>query len=123
MVFLVVGLSYLLGSIPTSIIVGRIFFGKDPRQHGSLNAGGTNAFRVFGWEAGTVVTFIDIGKGVVATLLISRLAAGSIPTDIARLLSGCSAILGHIWTVFAGFRGGKGSGLPPGCSSVFIQLH
>ena len=110
---LVVVVSYLLGSVPTSIIVGRLFFGKDLREIGSGNAGGTNAFRAFGWKGGVPTILVDIGKGAAATLLVSQLPAAlslaaSVPTEVLRILAGCAAVIGHIWTVFAGFRGGKG---------------
>lgn len=111
---LILALSYVVGSFPTSIVLGKIFFGTDIRRHGSGNAGGTNAFRVFGHAAGVVVIVIDIAKGVAAVLLIARLPtfgaidAPLLPADAAALLAGCAAVVGHIWTVFASFRGGKG---------------
>jgi len=112
---LVVVLSYLAGSIPTSIIIGKIFFDKDPREHGSGNAGGTNAFRVFGWKAGIAVIIIDVGKGAVASLLISRIGiGGAMPFPSVQLLAGACAVVGHIWTAFASFRGGKGVGTAAG---------
>jgi glycerol-3-phosphate acyltransferase PlsY len=110
-------LSYLLGSIPTAIIVARCRRGIDIRQFGSGNAGGTNVFRVLGWKAGTFVVVADIAKGLAATMLVSRLMYGPIPFEnrtpfddftLVQIIAGCAAILGHIWTVFAGFRGGKG---------------
>ncbi|MDH4069376.1 MAG: glycerol-3-phosphate 1-O-acyltransferase PlsY [Ignavibacteria bacterium] len=110
-------LSYLVGSIPTAIIVARCRRGIDIRQHGSGNAGGTNVFRVLGWKAGTFVVLADIGKGLVATMFVAQLMYGPIPFQnvtpfddftLVQIIAGCSAILGHIWTVFAGFRGGKG---------------
>jgi glycerol-3-phosphate acyltransferase PlsY len=110
-------LSYLVGSIPTSIIVARCRRGIDIRQYGSGNAGGTNVFRVLGWKAGTFVVLADIAKGLIATILISRLMYGPIPFEnrtpfddytLVQIIAGCAAILGHIWTLFAGFRGGKG---------------
>lgn len=114
-VALIVALSYLAGSIPTSIIVGKLFFGKDPRSLGSGNAGGTNAFRIFGWKGGVPTVIVDVGKGVVATLLVSRLPAPpSLPHELVQILAGCAAVIGHIWTVFAGFRGGKGVGTAAG---------
>jgi glycerol-3-phosphate acyltransferase PlsY len=101
--------SYLLGAIPTSIIVGRLFFGKDPRGLGSGNAGGANAFRVFGWKGGVPTVIVDVAKGTAATLLVSRIPAGGLlPHELVQIIAGCAAIAGHIWTVFAGFRGGKG---------------
>lgn len=99
-------------------MVGRIFFGRDPRDEGSGNAGATNTFRVFGWKAGVPVMLIDIGKGAAAVLLVSQLALvqeiARLPLDEAitiqliRFLCGVAAVAGHIWTVFAGFKGGKG---------------
>lgn len=110
-------LSYLVGSIPTAIIVARCRRGIDIRQHGSGNAGGTNVFRVLGWKAGSFVVLADIAKGLIATMLVSRLMYGPIPFEnrtpfddytLVQIIAGSSAILGHIWTLFAGFRGGKG---------------
>ena len=110
-------LSYLIGSVPTAIVVARCRRGIDIRQYGSGNAGGTNVFRVLGWKAGVFVVVADIAKGLIATVLIARLMYGPIPFEnktpfddftLVQIIAGCSAILGHIWTVFAGFRGGKG---------------
>ena len=95
-------LSYLAGSIPTSIIVARSRRGIDIRQHGSGNAGGTNVFRVLGWKAGVFVIVADMAKGLVATMLISRLMYGPItfenktPFDdftVVQIIAGCAAIL------------------------------
>jgi len=110
-------LSYLVGSIPTSIIVARKVRGIDIRHFGSGNAGGTNVFRVLGWKAGLFVIVMDMAKGLIATMLIARLMYGPIPFQnrtpfddftVVQIIAGCSAILGHIWTLFAGFKGGKG---------------
>ncbi len=104
-------LSYLAGSFPTSIIVGKITKGIDIREHGSGNAGGTNAFRVLGWKAGLFVSLVDIAKGTFATLVISRIHFGTVPFEnpsIVMILAGMCAILGHTYTIFAGFKGGKG---------------
>ncbi len=110
-------LSYLVGSFPTAIIVARKVRGIDIRQHGSGNAGGTNVFRVLGWRAGVFVIVIDMAKGLIATMLIARLMYGPIPFEnrtpfddftVVQIIAGCAAILGHVWTLFAGFRGGKG---------------
>lgn len=110
-------LSYLVGSIPTSIIVARSRRGIDIRQHGSGNAGGTNVFRVLGWKAGLFVIVADMAKGLFATMVIARLMYGPIPFanktpfddfTVVQIIAGCAAILGHIWTLFAGFKGGKG---------------
>ena len=104
-------LSYLAGSFPTSIIVGKITRGIDIREHGSGNAGGTNSFRVLGWKAGLFVSLVDIAKGTFATLVISRIRFGTAPFEnpsIVMILAGICAILGHTYTIFAGFKGGKG---------------
>jgi len=110
-------LSYLIGSIPTSIIVARKARGIDIRHYGSGNAGGTNVIRVLGWKPGLFVIALDMAKGMVATMLVARLMEGPIPFSnatpfddftVVQIIAGCSAILGHVWTVFAGFKGGKG---------------
>jgi glycerol-3-phosphate acyltransferase PlsY len=114
---IIVILSYLVGSIPTSIIVAKRARGIDIRQFGSGNAGGTNVFRVLGWRAGTFVILMDIAKGLIATMLIARLMYGPFPFEnttpfddftLVQIIAGCAAILGHVWTLFAGFKGGKG---------------
>ena len=113
----IVVLSYLVGSFPTSIIVAKLGRGIDIRNHGSGNAGGTNVARVLGWQAGVLVILVDIFKGYVATMLIPNLMYGPIPFNnrtpfedytVIQIITGCSAILGHVWTAFGGFRGGKG---------------
>jgi acyl phosphate:glycerol-3-phosphate acyltransferase len=107
--------SYVIGSIPTSLIAGKTLKGIDIRQFGSGNAGGTNAFRVLGWKAGLTVTLIDILKGIVAAVSVVAYfrhhPLGTFPdiNEVAlRLLAGMSAVIGHVFTLFAGFRGGKG---------------
>lgn len=104
-------LSYLAGSIPTSIIVCRVLKGTDIRKHGSGNAGATNCFRVMGWKAGMFVVAVDIFKGFAATEWISRLnIAGGGPEAgmVVPILAGAAAIFGHCFTIFARFKGGKG---------------
>ncbi len=110
-------LGYLAGSIPTSIIMGQITRGIDIRDYGSGNAGGTNAFRVLGWKAALVVVLADIFKGWFAAAVIARLtfggALGELPTsdqNLVAILCGTAAVLGHTFTLFARFRGGKGVG-------------
>ncbi|MBE9910716.1 glycerol-3-phosphate 1-O-acyltransferase PlsY [Enterococcus mundtii] len=95
--------AYLLGSIPSGVWVGKIFFKKDIREHGSGNMGTTNTFRVLGKTAGTVVLFMDILKGTLATALpvIFRV------TSVNPLWFGVCAILGHTFPIFAKFKGGK----------------
>lgn len=119
----VLALSYLLGSFPTSIVVGKVFFRRDIRMEGSGNAGGTNTFRVFGWKAGVLVVLVDVGKGIAAALLVSRLAADTVlPPDAVRLAAGTAATIGHVWTVFAGFRGGKGVATAAGTLAATAPL-
>jgi len=104
-------LSYLLGSIPTSLLVVRIISGLDIREHGSGNAGATNVYRLLGIGPAVVVGLIDVGKGVLAALVVSHLQVGApapVSTVLLQLLAGGAAVIGHVWTVFAGFRGGKG---------------
>jgi len=103
-------LSYLVGSIPTAIIAGKVLRGIDVRQFGSGNAGGTNAFRVLGWKAGLFVSLFDVAKGTFATAVISqiRFDAPIVSPTLLMILAGLCAILGHTFTILAGFKGGKG---------------
>ncbi|HUI28573.1 MAG TPA: glycerol-3-phosphate 1-O-acyltransferase PlsY [Candidatus Acidoferrales bacterium] len=114
---IVVLLSYLLGSVPTSIIITKALKGIDIRNYGSGNAGGTNVIRVIGWGPGVFVILFDAMKGFLAAVVLSRLFYGNFPLDnatpfsdftVVQIIAGISAILGHTWTVFAGFKGGKG---------------
>jgi len=113
---LMIIISYLVGSIPTAIIYGKVSRGIDVRQHGSGNAGATNVFRVLGWKAGLVVLLIDMAKGLLATLWIYKLGSdsGIENIELVKIIAGMSAVLGHIWTIFAGFKGGKGVGTGAG---------
>jgi len=112
-------LSYLAGSIPTAIMASRLVLKDDIRHHGSKNAGATNVFRVMGWKPALVVVLIDIGKGVAAVLLVTQLGATPLSPVLLKIVAGLAAIIGHIFTVFAGFRGGKGVGTAFG---VLISL-
>ncbi|MBS1651461.1 MAG: glycerol-3-phosphate 1-O-acyltransferase PlsY [Bacteroidetes bacterium] len=110
MVILTILLAYLLGSIPTAVWVGRFFYGIDVREFGSGNAGATNTFRVLGRKAGIPVLLIDITKGTLAVSLsyFSTYEAYSNNFIALQLGLGVAALLGHIFPIFAGFRGGKG---------------
>lgn len=99
---LIIVLAYLLGSIPSGLIIGKAFFGKDIREHGSGNLGGTNSFRTLGVKAGMVVTIMDILKGTAAVLLPVLFES-----DLHMLIAGVAAVIGHMFPVFANFRGGK----------------
>lgn len=109
-------LSYLAGSIPTAILTGRILKGIDIRNYGSGNAGATNVFRVLGWKAGLFVLLFDMAKGLAATVLIYKIASGSVVPDVVllQIMAGLGAVFGHIWPVWTGFRGGKGVGTGAG---------
>jgi glycerol-3-phosphate acyltransferase PlsY len=104
-------LAYLIGSIPTSVWMGRLFFNVDIRNHGSGNAGSTNAIRILGWKAGIIVLIFDMFKGWLAVNLI-HLTQFYIPETgkfiTFQLMLGVAAILGHIFPIYVGFRGGKG---------------
>ncbi|MDD3807812.1 MAG: glycerol-3-phosphate 1-O-acyltransferase PlsY [Candidatus Marinimicrobia bacterium] len=102
----IVVLSYLIGSFPTALLVGRLVKGIDIRTMGSGNMGATNVFRVLGAPAGIVTLIVDVFKGFAATYWVSRLGSGD-PVGL-KILAGFSAILGHTFTLFAKFRGGKG---------------
>jgi glycerol-3-phosphate acyltransferase PlsY len=107
-------LAYLCGSIPTAVWIGQAFFNIDVREYGSGNAGATNTFRVLGKKAGIPVMLIDILKGWTATNLAFMIgvtttgAYHSVPFTNYQLALGIAAVMGHLFPVFAGFRGGKG---------------
>lgn len=131
-------LAYLLGAIPTALWVGRLFYHLDIRQHGSGNSGATNTFRVLGKRAGTGVLTFDVLKGFGASFLAYALLRGNLigGGDLIKyqLGLGLTAALGHIYSVFAGFKGGKGVatllgvvlGLAPlpaaGCVVIFLTV-
>jgi len=97
--------SYLMGAIPPSYPLSRLFAGIDLRQHGSGNLGATNLYRVLGWKYAIPAAAIDIAKGTVPVLLFAPQASGS---QLFALACGVAAILGHVFSVFVGFKGGKG---------------
>lgn len=111
-------ISYLIGSIPTSLWVGKIYKKIDLRKHGSGNLGATNTFRILGWKAGLVVSLIDFSKGFASAYYVSRIAYefGSIPTVFSgwetdvfvMIFAGLFAVLGHMFPLYAHFKGGKG---------------
>lgn len=102
-------IGYLLGSINTSIIVGKLFHGKDVRELGSKNAGATNTLRTLGKKAAALVLAGDIIKGVLACF-IGRYLVGQWPGDVwlGMYVAGFAAVIGHNWPLYFGFRGGKG---------------
>ena len=109
--------AYIFGSIPTSYIMGKLIKGIDIRDFGSGNVGATNALRILGTKVGIFTLIIDIGKGFIA-VTIARFIIEE-PTDLILILTGLFAILGHIFTIFLKFKGGKGVATSAG---VFIAL-
>lgn len=124
-VVLLLLVAYLLGSIPSAVWLGKWFHGIDLRDHGSGNAGATNAFRILGKPTALAVLILDMGKGMAAVAL-----AGLISTQIAnkevlmlyQLLLGFVALTGHVFPVFASFRGGKGIATLTGIVAVLFPL-
>ncbi len=128
--------SYLVGSFPTAVVVSRLFFGFDIRTRGSGNMGSTNAFRVLGWKWGIVVQIVDVLKGVFAVTVVAHMMVGQVlpftnytpfeDITVVRLIAGTSAVLGHIFSIFVGFRGGKGvntaAGMLVGIAPVEIAI-
>lgn len=98
-------LAYVIGSIPSGLWIGKLFYNTDIREHGSGNLGGTNTFRTLGKKAGMIVTIMDILKGTAATLLGTLTFFES--TNVHPLILGIIAVVGHMYPVFANFRGGK----------------
>ena len=107
---LLLTLAYLIGALPFSILAGKLLKGIDIREHGSGNAGATNTFRVLGKKAGIPVLFLDVLKGFLAVSLAHYSQFGS-DTEMfinISLAYGIAAVLGHVFPVYVGFRGGKG---------------
>ena len=118
-------LSYILGSLPTAYIFGRLTRGVDLRQHGSGNLGATNAFRVLGKGTGTLVLLLDIAKGTAAVLLAGMVffdPQGGLSEPVYLCLSAVCAVAGHNWTIFLGFKGGKGIATSLGVLIAFSIL-
>jgi acyl phosphate:glycerol-3-phosphate acyltransferase len=110
-------LSYLAGSIPFGLIVGKLAKGIDIRKYGSGNLGSTNVSRILGFKYGLIVQIGDIVKGLIAPLVIAHIFYTRSPFHdyipindytFIQIIAGIAAVCGHIWTIFAGFRGGKG---------------
>ena len=114
-------LSYFIGSIPPSIIAGKLLRGIDIRDYGSGNAGATNTVRVLGFKVGFIVGLIDVFKGFFCTYFFARWWGEGTGISIVmfQILCGLTAVLGHVFTIFASFKGGKGVNTALG---VFIGL-
>jgi glycerol-3-phosphate acyltransferase PlsY len=114
-------IGYILGSVPSAVWIGQSFHETDVREHGSKNAGATNTFRVLGWKTGLIVLLLDMLKGYGA-LLISQRLFDLQPQDTILVLAGAAAVLGHIFPLFAQFRGGKGIATLAGIGIALFPL-
>ena len=115
--------AYLLGSIPSAVWTGKLTKGVDVREHGSKNAGATNTMRVLGVKIGIPVLLIDVFKGFVAVKLAffaPAIEAGTESFVTLQLALGAFAVIGHMFPIFAGFRGGKGVATIVG---ILLALH
>ena len=108
--------AYLLGAVPSSYLLARWMAGVDLREHGSRNVGATNLYRLLGWKAAIPAGAFDLAKGAVPTLLAARLGAGP---PWWPFVVGLAAVLGHVYSPFVGFKGGKGVATATG---VFLAL-
>ena len=108
-IFLTVLMSYILGSIPNALIIGKMFFNKDIRKYGSGNLGGSNTGRVLGKKVGLLVMILDILKAVIAVFLTKVIISNTNPDllNLSIYLSSAFALIGHCYTCFAKFKGGK----------------
>ncbi len=109
--FLLIIIAYLIGSVPTALIISRKFFGIDIREYGSGNMGATNAFRILGAKFGTIIMVLDVLKGMLAVGLFYFLpfyVTNEFERTNFMIALGLSAVIGHIFPVFADFKGGKG---------------
>jgi len=116
-------LAYIIGSIPNAVWVGKLFYGTDVRQHGSGNAGATNVIRVLGYKAGIPVLILDVLKGWVAVQVIFLFPHPGLDENFITYVRIClafAAVIGHVFPLFAGFKGGKGVGTLAG---VAIALY
>ncbi|MFZ5624267.1 MAG: glycerol-3-phosphate 1-O-acyltransferase PlsY [Gemmatimonadota bacterium] len=102
---LLLAASYLMGAFPTSYVVARMARGIDLREHGSRNLGATNLYRVLGARFAIPVAIVDILKGTVPTIVFGPMGS---PNELFQLVCGVFAVVGHVFSVFVGFKGGKG---------------
>ena len=115
MVVVLMIVAYILGSIPNALWIGKVFKGIDVREHGSKNTGSTNAARVLGAKLGILTLILDISKGAIPTLIATML----LDSSISVILVGICALLGHSFSIFMKFKGGKAVATTVG---VFIVL-
>lgn len=118
-------IAYLIGSVSTSVWVGKVFYGMDVREHGSGNAGATNTIRILGYKAGIPVLLFDVFKGWLAVQLVVWIPFTDLPVEgLTYIKIGCAiaAVLGHIFPVYTGFRGGKGVGTLAGVGLALYPI-
>ena len=109
--FLLIAIAYFIGSLPTAVLVSKVFFGIDIREYGSGNSGATNTFRILGPRWGTLVMIVDVIKGVAATslyILLPYYLTSELDRTNFMVGLGMAAVVGHIFPIWADFRGGKG---------------
>lgn len=117
--------AYLVGSVPSAVWVGKLLYGIDVRQHGSGNAGATNVIRVLGYKAGIPVLLVDVFKGWLGVQFAVWMPVPGLTADAMiylRIGMALAAVLGHVFPVYAGFRGGKGVGTIAGVSIALFPL-
>jgi glycerol-3-phosphate acyltransferase PlsY len=118
-------LAYVIGSIPSAVWVGKLFYGIDVRKHGSGNAGATNVIRILGYKAGIPVLILDVFKGWAAVQVIFLFPHHGLSEDFityVRICMAFAAVLGHVFPVFAGFKGGKGVGTLAGAAIALYPV-
>ena len=118
-------LAYLIGSIPTAVWVGKLFYGIDVREHGSGNAGATNVIRVLGYKAGLPVMIFDVFKGWFAVQLVLIFSHSFLSQDAIvymMIILALFAFTGHVFPLFAGFKGGKGVGTLAGVGIALFPV-
>ena len=113
---------YFIGSIPTAVWIGKLTHKLDIREHGSGNPGATNVFRVLGWKLGLFVLLVDMAKGFIPVFFLPLFFPVESMGMLYPLLIGTATIAGHIFTIFAGFRGGKGVGTTAGVFAALIPF-
>jgi acyl phosphate:glycerol-3-phosphate acyltransferase len=117
--------AYLLGSVASAVWIGKMLYGIDVRQHGSGNAGATNVIRVLGYKAGIPVMLFDVFKGWLAVQIAVWIPIPGLSTEMMiyiRIAMALAAVLGHVFPVFAGFKGGKGVGTIAGVGISLFPL-
>ncbi len=112
-------IAYLLGSVPFGFLLGKIFKGVDLREHGSGNVGATNALRVLGWKMGVIAMILDMMKGVTAIMIARSILPEQ---DLLLISTGLVVILGHIFTIYLRFKGGKGVATSAGVFAALLPI-